>query len=145
MLHIENDTTKTLTFYLQPSLIAPIYLLSLVNYTTRERKNFIAPEVSTIGDMLQFTVTEVGTGSQSLLTGNVSIFPNGRYTLEVYEQTSTTSLDETIAIFLGDDELMVTKVQTYNAPPERNIIIVPITGDSPDYNNDYNNDYLIMI
>jgi hypothetical protein len=99
----------------------------LVNYTTRERKNFIAPEVSINGELLQFTVTEVGASAQDLLTGNVSISPFGRYTLEVYEQVSTTNLDEALATFLGDDELMYERIQTYDAPPPRNPITLDIS------------------
>jgi hypothetical protein len=139
LIHLDYNSTKNLTFYLQPSLSSPVYLLSLVNYTTRARKNFIAPDVSTTSDMLQLTVTEVGTGSQNLLTGNVSIEPMGEYILEVYEQSSASNLDESSATLLGNDVLIVHQEPTYDSPPARN----PVESMNVDFNNDFNNDFLI--
>ena len=139
MIHIDYNTTKNLTFYLKSSLSVPIYLLSLVNYTTRARKNFIAPDVSTTSDMLQLTVIEAGAGAENLMTGRVSIEPMGEYVLEVYEQTSTTNLDIASATLLGDDILIVHQEPTYDAPPVRN----EIESSNMDFNNDFNNDFLI--
>jgi hypothetical protein len=142
MIHIDYNTTKNLTFYLQPSLSVPIYLVSLVNYTNRTRKSFIAPDVSTaLSQLLQLTVTEVGTGAENSLTGRVSIDPPGRYTIEVYEQTSTTNLIIANATLLGSDILMMHRDPVYDNPPLRYPIVEDIAG--PDYNNDYNNDYKI--
>lgn len=145
MIHLDYNTTKDLTFYLQPSLSVPVYLLSLVNYTTRERINFIAPDTSTTSELLQLTVTEVGEGSANLLTGNISIEDFGRYTIEVYEQVSTTNLDDSIATFLGDDEIIIHQEPTYDFPPKRNIIVTPSSMTTPDFNNDFNSDFLIAI
>jgi len=127
MIHLDYDSTKNLTFYLQPSLESPIYLCSLINYTTRERKNFIAPDVSTTSEMLQLTVTEVGTGTEAPLMGDISIKQFGRYTMEIYEQSSSTNLDIENATYLGDDELMTHKEPVYDSPPSRN----PIGGGEP--------------
>ena len=140
MIHIDYNSTKDLTFYLQPSLSTPVYLLSLVNYTTRERTNFIAPDVSGLAPFLQLTVTEVGTGMPNLYTGNVSISPPGLYTIEVYEQAGSTNLDETLSTYLGEDEFYMHQDPTYDNPTLRNAI--PSVA-AADYNNDYNNDYLI--
>lgn len=139
MIHLDYNTTKTLTFYLQPSLIAPTYLLSLVNYTTRERSNFIAADTSTTSEMLQFSVTEVGTGAVNIANGIIRIVPAGRYTIEVYEQAVSGNFDESLATILGDDELIMHKIQTYNAPPVRNALIT----SRGDFNNDFNNDFSI--
>jgi len=122
MIHLDYNSTKTVTFYLQPSLIAPTYLLSLVNYTTRKRKSFIAPDLSGTSNLLQFSITEVGTGAESLLNGGVSITDFGKYTFEVYEQVSTTNLDVSLATKLGDDEVSIHKDRTLDAPPPRNEI-----------------------
>jgi len=116
-----------------------VYLCSLVNYTVRTRKNFIAPDVSTTSDMLQLTVTEAGTANEDLLNGLVSIKPMGEYIIEVYEQTSTTNLDEDNATLLGSDVLIAHQEPTYDAPPVRNAIAEPMG----DFNSDFNNDFLI--
>lgn len=130
MIHLNYNSTELLTFYLKPSLSTPTYLLSLVNYTTRERKNFIVPDTSGVSDMLQFSVTEVGAGAENILTGNISIAAFGRYTLEVYEQVSSTNLDHTLATFLGDDKLITHNTPIYDYPPPRNIL-TDITGVVP--------------
>ena len=141
MIHLNYNETKTITFYLQPSLSTPVYLLSLVNYTTRERMSFIAEDSSTTSTMLQFSVTEIGAGTPDLLDGMFSISNFGRHTIEVYEQTSTTNIDPTASgtTLLGDDEIMIWNPATYSNPPLRN----PLPVSTADYNNDYNNDYLI--
>ena len=138
MIHLNYNETKNLTFYLKSSLSVPVYLCSLVNYTTRERKNFIAPDVSTTSNMLQLTVTEVGTGVEDLLSGEISIKTMGGYTVYVYEQTSTTNLLVANATLLGSDVLIAHQDPTYDAPPSRNPIMAP-----SDFNNDFNNDFLI--
>ena len=120
MINVFYDTTQIITFYLKPSLSNPVYLFSLVNYTTRERLNFISTELSNGSDLLQFQFTEVGDGIQDLLNGAVSIKNFGRYTLEVYEQVSPINLDQTLATFLGDDELFSHKPVIYDFPPIRN-------------------------
>jgi len=125
MIHLNYNSTKVITFYLQPSLSTPVYLLSLVNYTTRERKNFIAPESSTNSDLLQFTVAEVGEGAENILNGRFKSPTFGRFTIEVYEQASSTNLDIANATFLGDDELIIHKSPVYDNPPERNPIESP--------------------
>ena len=140
MIHIDYNSTKDLTFYLQPSLPSPVYLLSLVNYTTRDRKSFIAPDTSGLAPFLQLTVTEVGASAEALLTGSVSIDPPGRYTIEVYEQISTTNLNHNLATLLGEDELIMHQDPTYSNPPLRNEI-VSISG--ADFNDDFNMDFLI--
>ena len=70
-----------------------MYLCSLVNYTVRTRKNFIAPDVSTTSDMLQLTVTEVGTGVEDLLTGDVSIDTMGEYIIDYLPCGDVSELD----------------------------------------------------
>ena len=141
MIHIDYNSTKNLTFYLQPSLSVPIYLLSFVNYTTRERTNCIAPDVSTTSTMLQLTVQEVGTGAVNLLLGMVSLVPMGEYVLEVYEQTSTTNTDPTASgtTLLGNDIIIVHQEPTYDSPPVRNDIAV----STADFNTDFNSDFLV--
>ena len=123
MIHLSYNTTKVITFYLQPSISTPTYLFSLINYTTRKKKNFISSDLSGVSDLLQFSITEVGEGSENVLTGDISIKKFGRYTLQVYEQASTTNLDETLATFLGDDELITHKEPIYAAPPPRNPVV----------------------
>ena len=120
MINIFYDTTQKITFYLKPSLSNPVYLFSMVNYTTRERLNFISAELSNGSDLLQFSVTEVGEGAADLLNGIIDVKNFGRYTVEVYEQVSTTNLDETLATFLGDDELIAHKPVIFDYPPVRN-------------------------
>ena len=122
MLHLDYNSTKGLTFFLQPSLATPVYLLSLINYTTRKRKSFIAPDTSTSSTMLQLTVEEVGVGAESILTGGISVEDFGRHTLEVYEQASTTNVDVSVATFLGDDEIFIHQPESYDNPIERNIL-----------------------
>lgn len=141
MIHIDYDSTKNLTFYLQPSLSVPVYLVSIVNYTERFRKSFIAPDVSTTSKLLQLTVTEVGAGGESLTTGRVSINPPGKYTVEVYEQTSTTNLLVYNATLLGNDILIMHKAPIYKNPPLR--YLIDAIGIGGDYNNDFNNDFKI--
>lgn len=125
MLNISYNTTQKITFNLAPSLVSPIYLFSLVNYTTRTRYNFISAELSGGSNLLQFSVTEVGEGSQSVLTGDIKIESFGKHTLEVYEQTSTTNLDHEQAAFLGEDEVYTHKEVVFITPPIRNDISVP--------------------
>lgn len=128
MIHIDFNTSQLVTMYLEPSLVSPTYLISLINLNTRERLNFIAPESSGVSDLLQFTIIEVGDGSQNLLTGRIMISDFGMHTMEVYEQTSTTNLDETLATLLGDDELYAHKVFVYDNPPLRDDILPPVLG-----------------
>ena len=125
MLNINYNTTQKITFNLAPSLVSPVYLFSLVNYTTRKRHNFIAAELSSGSNLLQFSITEVGEGVQDVLNGSISVESFGRHTLEIYEQTSTTSLDHEQASFLGEDALNAIKEVVFDAPPIRNDISVP--------------------
>jgi hypothetical protein len=141
MIHIDYNSTKNLTFYLKASLSVPVYLVSLVNYTGRFRKSFIAPDVSTTSQLLQLTVTEVGAGAESLLTGRVSIDPPGKYTVEVYEQTSTTNLAIYNATLLGSDILVMHHDPVYDNPPLR--YPIDTIGMGGDFNNDFNNDFKI--
>jgi len=137
MIHIDYDSTKNLTFYLQPSLSVPVYLVSLVNYTNRTRNNYLATDVSTTSNLLQLTTTEVGAGAESPLTGDVSIDPPGRYTIEVYEQTSATNLDVDNATLLGSDILMMHHDPVYDNPP----LIYPIEDTTPAQGRSYSSAY----
>lgn len=125
MIHLDFNETKEITFYLQPSLVTPIYLLSLINFTTRERLNFLAVDSSTTSNLLQFSVTEVGSGVADLMDAKISIDPFGTYTIQVYEQVSATNLDETLATFLGDDTIIFHKEPVFDFPPKRNPIGIP--------------------
>ncbi len=126
MINVFYNTINTITFYLKPSLSNPVYLFSMVNYTTRERFNFISAELSNGSDLLQFSVTEVGSGSANVLIGDIKIKNFGRYTIEVYEQVSATNLDHELATFLGNDELISHKRVIYDNPPVRNDISIPV-------------------
>jgi len=128
MININVGETTEVTFYLQPSLSTPVYLLSAKNETTYARESFIATELSSDSELLQFNVEEVGEGGVALpLTGSIRLKPEGEWVLEVYEQTSSTNLDTTAVgtTKLGDDKLLVRDEPTYDAPPLKNAFDAP--------------------
>lgn len=120
MLTINKGETKDLVFYLQPSLSNPVYLVSFVNDTTHQFKSCIcANTVSEDMDFLALTFTEANGGGESGALGLLDLDPDGRWIVEVYEQTSTTNLDKSLATFLGDDTLDVVSPVIYPTVPER--------------------------
>ena len=58
-----------------------------------EYKNFIAADTSTSTNRYnEFTIVEVGSGSEDLLNGEIRLTEYGFYSYFIYAQTSTTNL-----------------------------------------------------
>lgn len=115
--------TVYLTLYENVTIGSPTYLFSFNHAGSDKQKNFIAQDTQTTAMLLdgarnKFVITEVNSGSESLLTGSVNLQPEGQWNYKIYQQTSTTNLDpdttqglieEGIVYVIGSDDIV-----TYN-------------------------------
>lgn len=112
-----NDVIVTLTE--KVTLTAPYYFLFSFTSQSAEgiTKNFLASDLSTYTDRYnQFTVTEVNSGSENLLTGFVNLQPAGFWNYKIYAQSSSTNLDPDDADELVEEGIVRVfdnDVQTY--------------------------------
>lgn len=114
-----SANTVVLTLTEKTNVVSPTYLFSFENQTTKDQKNFIAADTSTYPERYnQFTITEVAAGSENLLTGSVSLKPEGFWNYTIYAQSSTTNLipaSATEVVERGIVRVIGSDVQTYNA------------------------------
>lgn len=105
---ITRNNTNTLTFSLAElqTLNSPTFLLEFINEVTGAVETCIAPDVSAYPARFnEFIVTENDTPDN--LNAEVNLPLAGYYIYKIYEQTSTTNLDPTMA----DNELEVGKIR----------------------------------
>ena len=77
-------------------LFRSVYLFEFINDQTKVSKCFIANDISSNKQSYnEFNITENST--EDLLSGIISLTENNFYKYNVYEQTSTTNLDVTLA------------------------------------------------
>ena len=97
---ITRGTNSTLIFTLEEkrTLASPYFLVRMTSRSGRNVKRFIlaADQSASPARYNKFTVTE--TDSTEILTsGTVTLKPAGFWNYEIYEQTSSTNLDEASA------------------------------------------------
>lgn len=79
------------------TLTSPTYLFKFTNDVTGSSVKFIAVNSSSYTDRYdKFLITETS-GSVNLTSGVITLSPSGSWSYIIYEQTSTTSLDENLA------------------------------------------------
>lgn len=84
----------TVTLFEKTTLSSPTYLFKFVNDVTKQTVRFIATNSSAYTYRYdQFLITETS-GATNLTSGVITLSPTGFWSYTIYEQTSTTSLDE---------------------------------------------------
>ena len=98
MLQITRGTNNTLILTLteKTTLVGAKYLVKMVSRSSRGIKRFILPsDQSSFTDRFnKFTLTETS-GTEILTSGTVTLQPTGWWEYDIYEQLSSTNLDET--------------------------------------------------
>ena len=84
----------TVTLLEKTTLAAPTYLFKFTNDLTKQSVKFIASNISSFTYRYdQFLITETS-GTTNLTSGVIELSPTGFWSYTIYEQTSTTNLDE---------------------------------------------------
>lgn len=99
MLKITKNQNNTLILTLneKKTLASPVFLFRFINDMQRTEAAFIASDISSYPDRYnKFTFTETS-GTQIATSGTIELSPAGFWHYEVYEQTSTTNLDHSLA------------------------------------------------
>lgn len=93
----QNTIGNNLVFYAKSVLISPKYLLRCINRSTGAEKAFIATNQNAADTdcPLLFSIQESTT--ESLTTGVARLDPPMNWEIKVYDQTSATNLDYTLA------------------------------------------------
>lgn len=87
----------TVTLNEKTTLSSPTYLFKFTNDITKQSVKFIASNISSYTYRYdQFLITETS-GATNLTSGVITLSPTGFWSYTIYEQTSTTSLDERLA------------------------------------------------
>jgi len=129
MITITRGTANTiiLTLTEKVSIGNPVFLFVFTNDQTRQAYSCIAADQSEFTYRYnEFSITE--TASPNLLTGQVSLPSPGEYHYSVYQQTSTTNLDPTLAEGLLETGKLVVLItdydtnNTYDSEPKTNIV-----------------------
>lgn len=99
MLQIERaaNTTLVLTLTEKTTLTGATYLMRMSSRTSREVKRFLLPsDASGFTDRFnKFVITE--SDSEILTSGTVELKPAGWWEYDIFEQLSTTNLDEKLS------------------------------------------------
>lgn len=96
MILINKNANNLITVTLQErtTLSSPTYLFKFTNDVTGSSVKFIATNTSSYTYRYdQFLITETS-GSTNLTSGVITLSPNGFWSYTIYEQTSTTNLNE---------------------------------------------------
>lgn len=89
-----QNNTITVTLDEKRTLSSPTYLFKFTNDVTKQIVRFIASNLSEYTDRYdEFLITETS-GATTPTSGVIELDPPGFWSYEIYEQTSTTSLDE---------------------------------------------------
>lgn len=108
-INVSSANTVYLTLYEKTTVVNPTYLFNFVNASAEGVvKNFIAIDTQTYallvdGARNKFTITEVASGAENLLTGSVHLAPTGQWNYKIYAQSSTTNVDPTLATELVEE------------------------------------------
>lgn len=117
MILIEKDTTNTviLTLSEKTTLTDAVYLFEVTCDESGEVKCFIAEDIST--NKYRYNEFEfIENVTEDLLNGTFSLTLQGFYKYNVYEQSSTTNLDPTLATNLIDKGKLKCFVTETEAP-----------------------------
>lgn len=96
MIEINKNENNTIVVTLleKTTLSSPTYLFKFTNDVTKQSVKFIATQLSSYTYRYdKFLITETS-GTTNLTSGVINLSPTGFWSYTIYEQTSTTSLDE---------------------------------------------------
>ena len=102
MLIVAKNTNNTLIVTLteKVTLASPYYLFAFTSDVSQLTKYFISADISIHTDRYnEFLITETS-GTEILTSGTITLNPTGQWTYRIYEQTSSTNLDPTLATTL---------------------------------------------
>ena len=102
MLIVAKNTNSTLIVTLteKVTLASPYYLFAFTSDVSQLTKYFISADISIHTDRYnEFLITETS-GTEILTSGTITLNPTGQWTYRIYEQTSSTNLDPTLATTL---------------------------------------------
>ena len=99
------------------TIVSPYYLWVLQSDVTREKVLFLAENISTHTDRYdEFLITERST-NLDFTSGIIECNPSGQWTYKVYEQASSSNLDETLTgsiLETGILKVVGTSPETYH-------------------------------
>lgn len=96
LINKNTENAVVLTLSEKTTLDPVYYLFEVINDTTNDVKCFLCTDIS--ANKLrynEFIITE--NVNEDLLNGTVSLFLSGYYKYSIYEQSSSTNLDPTLA------------------------------------------------
>ena len=94
LINKNENNTIIVTLKEKTTLDSPTYLFKFTNDITKDSVKFIATNLSSYQYRYdQFLITETS-GSTNLTSGVIELSPTGFWSYTIYEQSSTTSLDE---------------------------------------------------
>lgn len=126
MILINKNSTNNIILSLseKTTLTNAVYLFEVINDQTQVSKCFIADDISTNKESFnEFDLIENST--EDLLNGTFELIETGFYKFNIYEQSSTTNLDPTLATNLIEKGKLLC-VGTETTTPE-------FTGTQTDY------------
>jgi hypothetical protein len=104
MININQDSSNELVFYVNKT--ETYFLLKFVKEDTGAIKRCICTDSSTQIGAIILTLVEVGTGTEDILNGEVALGVGG-WDLYLYEQSSSTNIDENLAEYLHHEDCYV--------------------------------------
>lgn len=97
LINKNENNLITITLSEKTTLSSPVYLFKFTNDITRQSVKFIANNISNYSYRYdQFLITETN-GSQNFTSGVIELSPTGFWSYDIYEQISTTNLDERLS------------------------------------------------
>lgn len=120
VINKDSNTTFVLGNLWTGNITTPYYLFELKNEVTYDTVCFIAADTSTAQERYsQFTVTETS-GTPIYTSGTIELEPTGTWLARVFEQTSSTNLNTSLASNNEPLKTFIVKVRGTEVSYDRN-------------------------
>lgn len=114
MINIVQDTVNDVVVFLTPT--KTYFLLKFVKEDTGTIKRVICTNSTTYAGAINLQLEEVSSGVEDILNGKVQL-GNGGWDLYLYEQASSTNINENLATYLHHEDCYVTGTATATSSP----------------------------
>lgn len=114
MINIVQDTVNDVVVFLTPT--KTYFLLKFVKEDTGAIKRVICTNSTTYAGAINLQLEEVSSGTEDILNGKVQL-GNGGWDLYLYEQASSTNINENLATYLHHEDCYVTGTATAMSSP----------------------------
>lgn len=120
VINKDSNTTFVLGSLWTGNIATPYYLFELKNEVTYDTVCFIAADTSTAQERYsEFTVTETS-GTPIYTSGTIELEPTGTWLARVFEQTSSTNLNPSLASNNEPLKTFIVKVRGTEVSYDRN-------------------------